>query len=233
MDRGTIRGEAMKLRLRGYSYNEIRNTLRVPKSTLSGWFRDLILSKSAQDRLNARIGIGTAVLIRRNRKQTQDAQKRAYQIQSEASARIPVLDKKDLLLLGTALYWAEGYKRLRVRDGKTVTAHTISFVNSDPDMIRVFIRFLTEILDVKPDDIRLTMRLYAHINEQEAFYHWTGITGLNTGHFHKTTYLVTGASKGSRPFNRLPYGVLQVAVYSTEQFHRLMGLLAGVKKQVV
>lgn len=233
MDIGTTRVEAMKLRLRGYSYNEIRDVLGVPKSTLSGWFRDLILSRTAQDRLNRRRSIGTDVLIKRNRMQTQIAQKRVTQIQNEASTSVPVLDKNSLLLLGTILYWAEGYKRLRVHDGKVVTAHTISFVNSDPDMIKLFVRFLVKILDIKLDDIRLTMRLYAHINEQEAMRYWGGITGLGDNNFRKTTYLVTGASKGVRPFNRLPYGTLQVAVYSTERFHWLMGLLAGVKKQMV
>ena len=37
--------EAIKLRKQGFSYNEIKNKLGVPKSTLSGWFRDILLTK--------------------------------------------------------------------------------------------------------------------------------------------------------------------------------------------
>lgn len=172
------------------------------------------------------------MLIRRNKQQTYDARLRAQEIQSQSKSKVHTLARKDLLVIGAVLYWAEGYKRIKLRNGSELTAHPISFVNSDPSMIRAFITFLTTALSVNPQDIRLTMRLYRSIKEVEAKQYWRHVTGLDDGTFRNSTFLVTGASKGKRPFNRLPYGTLQVAVYSTEKFHELIGLIEGVKNRL-
>lgn len=134
-------------------------------------------------------------------------------------------------MIGTALYWAEGYKRPVVRDGKERTAHRISFLNSDPEIIRLFTRFLLEILGISHEHMYASMRLYAHINEKEAKRFWMKASALPSSRFKKTTYLVSGASKGRRPRNRLPYGTLEVGVNNTQKFHYLMGLIEGMKEQ--
>lgn len=222
--------QALKLRIQGLSYNEIHKALGIPKGTLSGWFSKISLSEKAQQRLGARMKAGSSVLIKRNKMQTHHAEQRAKEARNAAGCVVNKLTKKDLLVLGTALYWGEGYKRLKVRDGKERMGHIISFVNSDPEMIQVFLIFLKEALDVKAEDVRLTMRLYPHINELTALHFWTKITNLPKTCFRKTTFLISRASKGMRPYTRLPYGTLQVAVYSTQKFHYLMGLIEGVKK---
>lgn len=227
-----VRARAFKLRVAGKSYNEINRTLGVPKSTLSGWFRHIVLSDKARSRLVARSNLGTERLIKRNKMQTQRAEERARRIQTEGQKLIGPLSKQDLLIIGSVLYWAEGYKRLKIRGGKARMGHTISFVNSDPEMIRAFTRFLIETLSVAGKDIRLTMRLYAHINENEARGYWRRATRLQDVRFFKTTYLISGASKGARPYNRLPWGTLQVEVCDTSKFHYLLGMIEGVKKQL-
>ncbi|MFZ3043922.1 MAG: hypothetical protein WA058_02330 [Minisyncoccia bacterium] len=227
-----VRNRALKLRLVGKSYNEIRDSLGVPKSTLSGWFKHVVLSDAASARLRSRSSLGSATLIKRNKLQTKKAIHRAREIQESAKKKIPVLTKRDLLVVGTVLYWAEGYKRLKIKDGKERMDHTISFVNADAEMISVFVQFLQNILRIPSEKIRLTMRLYAHINENEARAHWMRATGLSCGRFFKTTFLVSGASKGIRPFNRLPWGSLQVEVCDTAKFHHLIGMIEGVKEKL-
>lgn len=222
--------EAMKMRIKGKSYNEINKKLGIPKSTLSGWFSDLVLSESAQDRLNMRVRQGTMNgLIKHNKNQTSRAWERANKIQEEAWAEIGTLSHRELLLVGAALYWGEGYKKLKVKNGKKRTSHVISMTNSDPAMIRLFIRFLKEVMDVPEDKIYICMRLYPHINESDSRRYWKKITGLNDDNFRKTTFLVSRSSKGKRPYNRLPHGTLQVIVNSTKKFHRLIGWIEGIK----
>jgi hypothetical protein len=165
--------------------------------------------------------------------QTHKAEQRAHAIRSAGREEIPVLTKRDLQIIGAVLYWAEGYKRLKIKDGRELMNHTISFVNADPMMVRVFVRFLQEVLQVSPGDIHLTMRLYAHINEGAARAHWIKATGLIDPHFQNTTHMVSIASKGKRPYNRLLYGTLQVAVYDTAKFHRLMGMIEGVEEKTL
>ena len=232
MYRRSIRERALKLRIQGKSYNEIYKELLIPKSTLRSWFSHTVLSDKARQRLSGRIKAGSRVLIRRNKMQTHIARQRMHDIRRTAAKRVPRLDKRDLLLSGALLYWAEGYKRPRLRDGNEITAHTISFVNADSDMIRIFISFLKLILGVEQKNIRATMRLYAHINEQHALSYWTSITGLPNEAFRKTTFLISGASKLQRPYNRLPYGTLQIEVQRTDKFNELMGLIQGVKDQI-
>lgn len=226
------RAIAFRMRTAGNSYNEINVKLGIPKSTLSSWFRNLVLSDDARTRLTKRVRNGTMKgLVKRNKMQTHLARQKMHSIRESARKVVPTLKKRDLLLLGALLYWAEGYKRPLVRDGKELTAHSISFVNADAEMIRAFIKFLTEILEIDKKKIVLAMRLYPHINEKEANRHWLGVTELAPSNFRKTTYLISGASKLRRPFNRLSWGTLQVSVYNTDKFHYLIGLISGVKHQ--
>lgn len=226
-----VREKAFRLRLKGYSYNEIDRKLGVPKSTLSSWFSGLVLSKDAQGRLESRKSIGTQVLVKRNKLQTHLARQRAEKIQRAARDDIPPISSETLLVIGAVLYWAEGYKRLRVRNGKELTSHTISFVNADPDMIKAFLTFLLNGLQIPKAKIRLNMRLYDCINEKTAKIYWMRITGMEEANFHSVTYLVSGASKRLKPYNRLPYGTLQIEVCDTQRFHHVIGLIEGVKNK--
>lgn len=225
------RAIAMQLRLQGRSYNEIHAALGVPKSTMNGWFRHLVLSDTANTRLLARMHQGTVTaFVKRNKLQTHHAEQRARAARAAGKNEIPPLSDRELQVVGAALYWAEGYKRLKIRDGKERMNHPIRFVNSDPDMIRVFIQFLRRILDVSSNQITLSMRLYAHIGEEAARAYWMKVTGLPEEQFRTTTYLVSGASKRVRPYNRLPWGTLELQTLNTSKFHRLMGLIEGVKE---
>jgi hypothetical protein len=227
-----LRAEALKLRLKGKSYNEINALLGIPKATLSGWLKDVVLSDNARKRLQERVKQGVQNgFVKRNKLQTHTAQERSRTTRKQASKEIKQLSLEELKLVGSALYWAEGYKRVKVRDGKERTSHSIRFVNADPDMVAIFIQFLQMVMKIPSENIRLSMRLFPHINESAAKKFWIKSTGLSADRFYKTTYPVSTASKGIRPHNRLPWGTLQVEVCSTPQFHRLMGWIEGVKAQ--
>lgn len=227
------RARALSLRIKGKSYNEIKKEIKVSKSTLSLWLRDVLISDKARDRLNERMREkGAKMLIKMNKLQTKNAEKRAKVSCETGKQKVHILGQNELLIIGAVLYWAEGHKRLRVRDGKERMGHKISFVNSDPEMIRTFVRFLRECLNIPSDRIRLSMRLYAHINELAAKRFWLQASGLPESRFYKTTYLVSGASKKIRPHNRLPWGTLQVEVCNTSKFHYLLGLIEGVKEKI-
>src|SRR3989344_8168479 len=125
-----VRSRALQMRLKGHSYNEISEILNISKSTLSLWLRDVVLSDKARERLSGRVRQGVFNgLIKRNKMQTHVAQIRSREIRLKAAARIERVLDKDLLLIGAVLYWAEGYKRPLVRNGRQLTSHAISFVN--------------------------------------------------------------------------------------------------------
>ena len=224
------KSEAMKLRLKGLSYNEITTKLGVPKSTLSGWFSGMELSEHASKRLQNRVRQGTLNgLIKRNKAQTHEARKRARKIHQEAANSIEKLSKHELLLVGAALYWGEGYKKPVVKDGKERTHHMIGFTNSDPSMVLIFIRFLKEILEVPGEKISINIRLFPHQNQKEALRFWSEITGVPIHQFQKPVYVISKSSQGKRPYNQLPNGTIQVRVNDTKKFHTIMGFIEGIK----
>ena len=222
--------KALALRREGQSYNEINKKLGIPKSTLSSWLAKVKLSKKSAERLRRRVAMGTLHgLVKRNKEQTVLAQKRAKDIRTEAIREIPVLSKRDLLLIGTALYWAEGYKRLKVIGGREVTAHPTALTNSDPEIVSTFVTFLKEVLGVVEEKIVVEMRLFKHIDPDEAIAYWMDATKLPRSQFRKPLYPVSSASRGKRPKNRLPYGTVQVIVSDTKLFYRVMGFIDGLK----
>jgi hypothetical protein len=62
-----------------------------------------------------------------------------------------------LFLAGCMLYWAEGSK----------DRNRVEFTNSDPEMVRFFVRFLEDVLDLRDEQIRITCNLFAdHLDKQ-------------------------------------------------------------------
>src|SRR3989338_6043342 len=151
--------KAYKLRMAGRSYNEITRLLNVPKSTLSGWFTTLELPEKATKRLKDRVHVASVRgLIARNKNQTILAQARSKEMHDKGEKLIKDISKRDLLIIGTALYWAEGYKRPVVIRGKTRTSHRVSLTNSDPDLICIFLKFLREVCKVPNEKITIWIR---------------------------------------------------------------------------
>lgn len=218
------------MRLQGQSYNEINKIIKVPKSTLSGWLKDVSLSLEHKLRLHKKLGFN---FIKRNKEQTIHAQKRAKDGREEGKKEIKDLSDEDLCIIGAALYWAEGYKRLKIRDGREITAHIVGLTNSDPEIVFAFILFLKRILQIPTEKIFVEMRLFKHNDPEEAIEYWMKASGLPRSQFKKPMYPISSASKGIRPKNRLPYGTVQVIVSDTKLFHRVIGLIDGMKEKLV
>lgn len=62
--------------------------------------------------------------------------------------------------------------------------------------------------------------------------HWMNVSELSRSQFRKPQYPISLSSKGKRPFNRLPYGTVQVIVADTPLFYHLMGFIDGIKKRL-
>jgi hypothetical protein len=224
---------ALALRLRGFSYSEIQAKLGTPKATLSDWFSGLSLSEKARLRLNKRTRTQSLKgLLKRNRMQTHLAKQRADQIRKEAEGTVESVSQRELLLIGAALYWGEGYKRAIVRNGKERSYHSISFTNTDPVMVRVFLLFLTDVVGITPEHIKAHVRIFPHLNRRESLRFWQKVTGLPEGNFYKVYTGISRASSGKRPYNRLPYGSVQIRVGDTKSFHRIMGWIEGLGKNI-
>ena len=225
------REQALKLRLQGRSYTEIQRVIGVSKSTLSTWLAQVILSTKLKQQIESRAKKKSlAGLLKHNKSQTLRAKNRMLETRKKATIEIKTPTKNDLLLIGVALYWAEGYKRLKIKNGIEVTDHPVSLTNSDPKLAQVFLRFLREVCSVPEEKIHADIRIYEHQNAEHLLTHWSSITRIKKEKFGKMYYGISRSSMGKRPFNRLPYGTIQIRVNDTQLFHRIMGWIAGLQE---
>ena len=157
---------------------------------------------------------------------------RAARIRQDAANVIQDLTPRELLILGAVLYWAEGYKRLLRRNGRTLTYHAVSLTNSDPYLVKAILRFLREFCGVANERIKASLRIFEHQNENTLLRYWQKETGIPSQNFKKSYVGISKSSSGKRPFNQLPFGVIQIVVADTALFHRILGYIEGIKSFV-
>ena len=218
--------KAIKLRLEGKSYNEILKILDIPsKGTLNYWFKTLKLPCSAKQLLKQKIKIAKEKgLFRFNKERTKAIKFENENIRTLARMEIPKLNPKSLLLVGTALYWGEGLQ------SENFKVSGISFVNSNPFMIRVFMRFLRETLLVSDERIKAHIRIHPNIKAVDAILFWHKITKLPRDRF-RITHQISKASGFRRPNNSLPNGTLDIRVNKRILFYKLKGYIEGLSHQ--
>lgn len=75
------------------------------------------------------------------------------------------IQKYGILILA-ALYWAEGHK------------DSLVFTNTDPDMIKIFIKLVKEILKIQNKDMVILVRITDHMDPNKCLSYWQKTTGL-------------------------------------------------------
>ena len=117
------------------------------------------------------------------------------------------LTHEDELLKATALgiYLGEGNKRSdkEVRVG-----------NSDPLILRIFVRFLIEVCGVRPEKIRVNIVKHPDVPTFETEKFWSGQLNIPLSQFQKTTTIVPRGNGTYR--HRCEHGVATVSVCSIE-----------------
>ena len=207
--------------MRGQSYAEISKGLGMSKSTLSAWFRHLVIPKEAQEKITNRSHAASInALLKINKLQTHRAEERVRLSRTEHRKNIGMLSRRELLLLGSTLYWAAGYRRPIITNGKARTHHPVSFTHSNPGMVKLFLRFLRDVCEVPEEKISADIRIYEHQNEAHLLEFWSKTTDISYSRLKKFFYKKT--------FISLPYGTIQIRLNSTPLFHKIMGWIEGL-----
>ena len=118
------------------------------------------------------------------------------------------------------MYWGEGTKSER-------GSVSLSFSNSDPHMISVYMRFIREILKIPEEKIRAGIHIYQSTSADEAKEFWSKITNLPQNRFYIITQ-ISRTSQNKRPFNILPYGTIAIKVNNRQQFYKVKGMIKGI-----
>ncbi|MFA6285010.1 MAG: helix-turn-helix domain-containing protein [Parcubacteria group bacterium] len=223
------KARAIELRKQGFSYNEISGKLKIPKSTLSLWLSNIELSQKAKNRISARVHKGSiAGLLKRNKNQTILAKKRADEIRSLAKIETSGLLKNRLFLTGVSLYWAEGYKK--GAHGSKWKA--VDFANSDPDLIKIMMKFFRKICKVENSKIKIQLIAHKNVDIKKALQFWSILTKIPENQFIKTCCSVSIYSKGKRNKNSLTQGTVHIRINNVKLFFRIIGWIDGLKSKI-
>ena len=202
----------------GYSYEQIHQKLNISKTTINHWFKKLP-QKDQENIKEFRIENWQKAYKKTAEKIKKETKRKEKEIQKKAAGEIKKISKRELFLIGLALYWGEGNKR-----GK----NHIQFTNSDPKMISLMMSFFRKIYQVKEDKFYMQMVLHQNTSAEKALNFWSNLTGVPKKQFKKPCFSLSKSSQRKRNPKRLPYGTLQIRILDKNLTHTLYGHIAGL-----
>lgn len=218
------KNEVRTLRRKGLSLGQIQQQTNVPKTTIRGWISDITLTSQQQLVLKTKalkglqLGRKKAGQLKKGRRIRQEKESLKLGLQD-----IGNLTQREQFIAGIALYWAEGFKNSH--------EHRLGFCNSDPRMIKFYIAWLHDCLNIPLDDLtaRLTINLSYKNCEQEIQQYWSKTTGIPIVQFTKTFYQASIWKKHYD--NSSYYGVLRIHVKgSLAELLKMKGWIEGLKQ---
>ncbi len=99
---------------------------------------------------------------------------------------MPIKTKADaeLLGMGLGLYWGEGTKSNK---------HSVRLGNTDPALLRTFVRFLVDLFGVKKADMRFALQIFSDIDPNEALKYWVKELDVDPSQFGKIIVTISGS----------------------------------------
>jgi transposase-like protein len=195
-----LRLQARQLRERdGASYGEIARALQIAPGTARRWTTDIELTAGqiasiAERRRNAAQAASTANAERW----------RAKRLAWQRAGRLRARDGDLLHQAGCLLYWAEGTK----------TRNTVELANSDVNLTRLFLRFLSSCFDIQANQLAFCLHVYTGngLTIQEIEKRWLTELSLPRSCLRKHSINLRPAPTSGVKTNKLPYGVATVRV---------------------
>jgi hypothetical protein len=105
--------------------------------------------------------------------------------------------------------------------------NVVKFVNSDPQMVWFFRRFLTEALTVEIDGIAMALNVYTTngLTIEEIERYWLELLELPDSSVRKHTLNHLPTSSSGKAKNKLPFGVCALAVHSSRVVQHIYGAI--------
>lgn len=126
-----------------------------------------------------------------------------------------------LRVAGLVLYWAEGYKR---------AIWTIDFANSDPESVKVFLKFLREIYRVTEQRLRMSIYCYSNQSVKALTSYWSGLTNIPLNQFTKP---FVRKDYRLEKTGRMPYGLVHIRYSDKRLLERLLGDIRTLQAEIL
>ncbi|MEU6078996.1 hypothetical protein [Streptomyces sp. NPDC047108] len=214
-----MRQRARELRGEGKTYDEIVAELGVSKSSVSLWVRDLPKPDCPARRTEHARAVAEARWTRHRRERNVERQ----QTKLGAARDIGRLTDRELFLVGVGLYWSEGAKCKPHQPSERVI-----FVNSDADMIRLYLAWL-RLLGIASERLRFSLMIHESADTEAALNHWADATGAPVSKFLKTTLKKHNPKTTRKNVGEGYHGCLRVRVLdSADLYRRIEGWWYGI-----
>lgn len=216
----TLKNEARELRRQNLSINNIARSLDVPKSTLHQWIHDLkrpiYITREDKLRHLALIRpLASAALHAKRQNRLQEIKNRV----TKEVKLYPIRNKHLLKAMLVMLYWAEGGK------GRG----TLQFVNTDPDLMLLFITLLRKsfVLDESKLRARLHLHYYHKIKKVRKF--WSTLLSISESKFGKI--YIKPRSK-TKKFRKNFAGICFIKYHNDELRYELLTLAHSLSSKI-
>lgn len=212
--------DALKLRESGKSYKEISEALKVPRSTLSGWFGKEDWSKDIKNTLiEAGRKNHTLRLVELNKTRGVNLGRLYKEAVTDAKEEFENLKYNPLFIAALMLYWGEGDK---------VTRQVVKLTNTDAEMMKLFTFFLKNVCQIPIHKIRAQILVYPDLEETECLNYWAEATGIPPDRFIKSSHI-----QGRHKTRRLGHGICMVYVSSTYFKVKILEWLKFLPKELM
>jgi hypothetical protein len=211
------KAEAIRLRKKGFSYNEIRKKIPVSKSSLSLWCRDVAITKNQALRLLKKQSRGAdkGRMISAKKQQRVRIEK-INELRDLGKKEVGGLTKRERFIAGISLYAGDGLKGDK----------NVGFSNSNSVIIKFMNRWFREFC--KTDKLRGSIWIHEGLDKDKAKKYWSRITGIPIEQFTKT-YVVKN-KKDSKKIrkNVNENGVLAIRIFNADLQRKIKGWMSGV-----
>ena len=220
----SLRERAVELRGSGWSVPAISAELGVAKSTAYLWVREIPLDPTPGQQEERRL---------RHMERMREARWEPYRKKRDADraatgerlgAWVGGLSDRELMLIGAVAYWCEGSKAKPWEPNRC----QVIFINSDPDLILLFLRFL-ELAGEDRSRLRYRVQIHESADVGAAERWWAEVVGVPPESFARTSLKTHNPSTVRHNTEDSYRGCLTVRVpKSRELYWRIEGLMSGI-----
>jgi len=131
-----------------------------------------------------------------------------------AAAEIGELTPREILIAGAVAYWCEGAKSKPHRQ-----QYCVVFINSDPGLIRLFMRFL-DVAGIPRSDLAFTVCIHESGDVAAAQQFWLEVTRANAEQFNKPSLKRHNPKTTRKNVGEDYHGCLRIGVHRSSALLR-------------
>ncbi len=222
------KSKAQELRKKGWGINEIAQRLKISKSTISVWCRNIALTSAQIKRLTEK---QTSKSYKGRLKGLEKIRQRRLQeielLRKQGIREVGKLSKKEFFVAGIAIYWSEGYT--------APVNYEVGLTNSDPKMILFMLEWFKKCCKVSDDMFSLRVGInQIHKNRvKKVEKYWSQLTNIPLSQFNKISLKKAKIRKIYKNHNE-HFGTLRIKVRKGTKLRRKIdGWIEGLIKSKI